>query len=133
MTALAAALWLALVPQDEAKLKESWPKLVDAWKAVEGYKPAPEAGPLDDEYLKVVAKIHGAFEAAGLFVAEGEYLPQAMKAFVKCRARGLSPAAARYLDNRIAVIRRVRVAGGAPGVWESGTPTDSDPMGALLN
>jgi hypothetical protein len=90
MTALAAVLIAALVPQDEPRLKEAWPKLSEAWKAIEAYKPDPEAGALDDGYLKVVAKLHGAFEAAGLFGPEGEYLPQAVKAFVRAKARTLS-------------------------------------------
>ena len=71
MIALAAALVAALVPQDEARLKEAWPKMAEAWKAVEEYKAPPDAGPLDDEYLKVIAKVHAAFEGAGLFAPEG--------------------------------------------------------------
>ena len=127
------ALLVAFVPQDETKLKESWPKLVEAWKAVEAYKPAPENGPLDDEYLKVAAKLHGAFESAGLFAADGEYLPQAVKAFVKFRARALAPAAPQSALNRGMVIRRIRVAGAAPGVVESEPQTDGNPMATLLN
>jgi hypothetical protein len=127
------ALLVAFAPQDEAKLKESWPKLVEAWKAVEAYKPAPENGPLDDEYLKVAAKLHGAFESAGLFAADGEYLPQAVKAFVKFRARALAPAAPQNALNRGMVIRRIRVAGAAPGVVESEPQADGNPMATLLN
>ncbi len=134
MTALAAALLVAFVPQDEARLKEAWPKLVEAWKAVEAYKPAPENGPLDDEYLKVAAKLHGAFESAGLFAADGEYLPQAVKAFVKFRARALAPASAQGGLTRMAMIRRIRVgAGGAPGVQEPEAQADGNPMATLLN
>jgi hypothetical protein len=127
------ALLVAVVPQDEAKLKEAWPKLVEAWKAVEAYKPAPENGPLDDEYLKVAAKLHGAFESAGLFAADGEYLPQAVKAFVKFRARALAPASPQSALNRGMVIRRIRVAGAAPGVFESEPQADGNPMATLLN
>ncbi|HZN62062.1 MAG TPA: hypothetical protein VFC90_06620 [Planctomycetota bacterium] len=136
MTLAAAALLVAIVPQDEARLKESWPKLVEAWKGVEEYKPAPDAGPLDDEYLKVVAKMNGAFEAAGVYAAEGEYLPHAVKAFIKCRGRGLSAAGSSDPWNRTVIVRRKLVrmagAGGAPGGFDSGAPADSDPMGALL-
>src|SRR5262245_43311182 len=113
MSTLAVALIVALVPQDEARLKESWPKLVEAWKAADEYKPSPEAGPLDDEMLKAAGKIHQAFEAAGLFAPEGEYLPQAMKAFIKQRARTLAPAAADPWGRVMAIRGRLRVM--APG------------------
>ena len=69
MVTLAAAVLVALVPQDEGRLKESWPKLVEAWKAVEAYKAPAEPGLLDDELLKVAAKLHAAFDSAGLFSA----------------------------------------------------------------
>ena len=132
MTALAVAILVALVPQDEAKLKESWPKVVEAWKAVETYKPAPDAGPLDDEYLKATAKLHAAFEAAGLFATDGEYLPQAVKAFIKYRSRALWPAGDSTPWHRGALIRRIRVGVGGPGVQEA-EAGDADPLGALLN
>ncbi len=134
MIHLLAALLAALVPQDEARLKESWPKLVDAWKAVEAYKPPPDAGPLEDDYLKVMAKLHAAFEGAGLFAAEGEYLPQAVKAFVKQRARALAPAGGGVFNNRAGAvfIRRIRVAGAGPGGFEAPASVEGDPMGALL-
>jgi hypothetical protein len=131
MTALAAALLVAFVPQDEAKLKESWPKLVEVWKAVEAYKSAPENGPLDDEYLKVAAKLHGAFESAGLYAADGEYLPQAVKTFVKFRARALAPASAQNGQFRTALIRRIRV--GAGGALTEEPQADANPMATLLN
>jgi hypothetical protein len=131
MTTFAVALLLAFVPQDEARLKESWPKLVDAWKAVDAYKPSAEAGPIDDEFLKVAAKLHASFDAAGLYAADGEYLPQAMKAFLKARARSLMPAVSNPWGNRM-VFRRVRVAGGGGGAFlEAGTP-EGDPLNALL-
>lgn len=129
MSALAAALLIALVPQDEAPLKESWPKLVEAWKAVEAYKTPAEPGLLDDEFLKVAAKLHAAFEAAGLYAPEGEYLPQALKAFVKIRARGISQG---NFGLRVAGIRRIRMAAPGGGAFESGGPAEADPMGALL-
>ena len=132
MIALVASLVAGLVPQDEARLKEAWPKLAEAWKAVEEYKAPPDAGPLDDEYLKIVARIHAAFESAGLFATDGEYLPQAIKAFVKLRARGLAPANLTDPWNRVVVLRRrIRAAGGAPGALEAAIG-DGDPMGALL-
>ena len=86
MIALAAALLLAPV-QDESKLKDAWPKLVDAWKAVDVYQAAPSADGGDD-FLKTAGRIHEAFEAAGLYGSEGEYIPQAVKMFVKARVRG---------------------------------------------
>lgn len=133
MFTLVTAVLVALVPQDEGRLKESWPKLVDAWKAVEAYKPAPEAGPLDDEYLKVLAKLHGAFESSGLFAAEGEYLPRAVKAFIKCRARNLTPGGFSVNNGGAIIMRRVRVAGGGGGAFEVNGNPDADPMGALLS
>jgi hypothetical protein len=86
MIALAAAMLLAL-PQDESKLREAWPKLAEAWKAIETFQTssAAESG---DEFLKAAGKLHGAFEAAGLYATEGEYVPLALKAFIKSRARG---------------------------------------------
>src|SRR5262245_56146089 len=86
MIALAAALLLAS-PQDESRLKEAWPKLVEAWKSAEAYQASPGADG-DDEILKTAGKIHEAFESAGLYVAEGEYVPLAIKAFIKARFRG---------------------------------------------
>ena len=126
MTFLAAAVFALVVPQDEPKLKEAWPKLAEAWKAVEEYKPTPEAGTLDDAFLAVAAKLHGAFEAAGLFGTDGEYLPQALKALVKARARSVLPAAPTWANRALMVRRRVAAGGG----WE--VTTDADPLGTLL-
>jgi hypothetical protein len=128
MTALAAALLVALVPQDEARLKESWPKLVEAWKAVEACKAPAETAMLDDELLKVAAKLHAAFDAAGLFAAESEYLPQAVKALIKIRTRSILPAASTSVGQRFAA-RVLRM--GAGGGFEV-SPADANPMGALL-
>src|SRR5262245_60854815 len=105
MMTLVAALLVAFVPQDEARLKESWPKLVDAWKSVDAYKPSPETGPIDDEFLKVAAKLHAAFDAAGLYATEGEYLPQAVKALLKSRARSILPSGGAWFNARTALIR----------------------------
>jgi hypothetical protein len=132
MSALAAAAAIVLcVPQDEARLKEAWPKLAEAWKAVEAYRPAPEAGMLDDEVLKIAAKLHSAFEAAGLFATEGEYLPQAVKALVKIKARAILPAGQGLWSARAGLVRalRVRAAGGG---FEAVSGVDADPLGALL-
>jgi len=89
MTALAAALLAALVPQvqGEDRLKEAWPKLAEAWKAVETFQATPTADG-SDELLKAAGKLHEAFEAAGLYGTEGEYLPLALKTFIKARFRG---------------------------------------------
>ena len=133
MTFLAAALIVALVPQDEARLKESWPKLVEAWKAADEYKPTPEGVLLDDEALKVAGKIHQAFEAAGLFAAEGEYLPQAIKAFIKQRARALAPASADPWGRVMAIRGRLRVMAAGGGVEPQAPTVETDPMGAFLN
>ena len=86
MSALAALLIAAFVPQDEARLKEAWPKLAEAWKSLE---PVPQAAGVDpvDSFLSMSAKLHDAFEAAGLFALNGEYVPQAFKAFIKSRVR----------------------------------------------
>jgi hypothetical protein len=128
MVALAAALLVAFVPQDESRLKEGWPTLVEVWKAVEAYKPAADAGPLDDEYLKLMGRIHGAFESAGLYSAEGEYLPQAMKAFVKTRARDLAGTGA--YSNRAQWFRAARIRIVAAGA--DSAPAETDPMNSLL-
>lgn len=128
MIIVAAVLLAALVPQDEARLKESWPKLADAWKALEAYKPAPEQGGLDDEFLKVAAKLHAAFEGAGLFGTEGEYLPLAVKALVKIKARALVPSSNPF-GRQIAFVRKVAAGGG--GGFEFST-TEGDPLAALV-
>jgi len=86
MIALAAALLLA-PPQDESRLKEAWPKLVEAWKLAEAYPAAPGADG-GDEYLKAAGKLHEAFESAGLYIPGGEYVPLAVKTFIKARFRG---------------------------------------------
>ncbi|HEU4339382.1 MAG TPA: hypothetical protein VFS19_04880 [Planctomycetota bacterium] len=131
---LAVALLAALVPQDEGRLKESWPKLVEAWKAVEAYKqPGEGAGMLDDELLKLAAKLHGAFDAAGLYAAEGEYLPQAVKAFMKMRARSVFPAGGHSFNGRVAFARAIRIAGAPGGGFEAVPTVDTNPLGSLLN
>jgi len=127
MMTLVAALLFGMAPQDEARLKEAWPKLTEVWKAVDAYKPSPEAGALDDEFLKVAAKLNEAFEAAGLFAPEGEYLPRAMKAFVKIKAHAILPAGQGLFAAQV-FVRRMRLgAGGALEAVES-----SDPLAALL-
>lgn len=130
MTTLAAALILALVPQDEARLKENWSKLQEAWKAVEAYKPPAEAALFDDELLKTAAKLHGAFEAAGLYTKDGEYLPQAVKALVKIKSRQLFPGAGsnRFGAGR-AIVRVIR--GGGGGGPEEST-VEGDPLAKLI-
>jgi hypothetical protein len=94
---------------------------------VETYKAAPEAGPLDDEFLKVAAKLHSAFESAGLLATEGEYLAQAVKALVKVKARHLLPGVATP-GNGFAV-RKIRLAGGGVAQIHGDA---SDPLGSLV-
>jgi hypothetical protein len=133
MMTFAAALLFAL--QDEARLKDAWPKLADAWKAVDAYKAPAGGSELDDEFLKTAGKLRDAFEAAGLFTEEGEYLPMALKAFVKARGRALAPSGGNDFFRGGRVIRRVRVAGmggGAPGQPEGAPSVESDPMGAFM-
>jgi len=132
MMILAAALLFAL--QDEARLKEAWPKLADAWKAVSEYKAPQGAAVLDDEFLKVVGKVRDGFEAAGFFTEEGEYLPFALKSFVKARGRALAPTGGSDLFRGAMIIRRIRVGapGGAPGQPDAAPAIEGDPMGALL-
>jgi len=104
MMTLAAALLFAL--QDESRLKEAWPKLADAWKAVDAYKAQPARGEFDDEYIKLVGKLHDAFEKGGLYDSGGEYAPLAVKAFVKIKMRGLAPSNAFWdARARVAVLR----------------------------
>ena len=86
MIALAATLLLALQVQEEDRLQAAWPKLVEAWKAAEAFKPAPDTDGVD-EFLKLAGKLHGAFEAADLYDSGGEYIPRAFKAFIKTRFR----------------------------------------------
>jgi hypothetical protein len=123
MMTIAAALLFAV--QDEGRLKESWPKLVDAWKTVEAYKAQPARAELDDEYIKLMGRLHDAFEAGGLYDAGGEYAPLAVKAFVKARARGLAPSNAGMLDFR-AKVAFVRRAG------QGGEVVSGDPMTTFL-
>jgi len=104
MTALALSLLAALVPQaqGEDRLKEAWPKLVEAWKAVDTFLATPPADG-SDEFLKTAAKVHEAFEAADFYRAEGEYVPLALKSFLRRRARVLFPGQSRsvfYADAR---------------------------------
>jgi hypothetical protein len=121
---------LLALPRDEAKLKG----LAEARRGVTvgPHHKAPEAGPLDDEYLKVIAKLHAAFDSSGLLAGEGEYLPHAVKAFIKVRARSLSPGAVNVFNGGALAFRRIRMAGPGGGVFESGATPEGDPMGALL-
>jgi len=117
MVTLAAALLFAL--QDESRLKEAWPNLADAWKAVDAYKAQPARGEFDDEYIKLVGKLHDAFDKGGLYDAAGEYAPLAVKAFVKIKMRGLAQTNHFWGDARarVAVFRagqRAEFAGGDP-------------------
>jgi len=113
MTALAAALLVAFVPQDEARLKEAWPKLAEAWKAIESYKPTPAAAGLDDEFLKVAGKLHEAFESGGLYGTEGEYVPQAFKNFMRARARGLIGGGSSYAATKSVALAEYQYGSGA--------------------
>jgi hypothetical protein len=117
MILIAAALLMLPQVQDDDRLKTAWPKLVDAWKAAEAFQatPAPDGG---DEFLKAAGKLHAAFEAAGLYEMEGgEYVPRAVKAFIKTRFRWLQP-------SRPGAIR-------FEATWVGGQPVD--PMKAFLD
>ena len=74
-----------------------------------------------------------AFEAAGLFAAEGEYLPQAMKAFIKQRAASLAPASIDPGNRGLAFRGRVRIMAAGGGAEPQGPTVETDPMGTLLN
>lgn len=87
MIALAAALLIVPQVQEEDRLKDAWPKLVEAWKSYDAFQAAP-ASDGGDELLKTAGKLHQAFEAAGLYGSEGEYVPLAFKTFIKSRFRG---------------------------------------------
>ena len=93
-----AVLVFTLVPQDESRLKEAWPKLAEAWKTVEAS--APDSTEDGDAIIKTAAKLHDAFESAGLFAPDGDYVSQAFKTFIRRRAAagmgaGLAPGQAR--------------------------------------
>ncbi len=72
--------------QDENRLRDAWPKLVDAWRAVDQQK--PDADALSDERLKLMNKVHAAFEAAGWLDAQPEFTPAALKQLFKLRQGG---------------------------------------------
>ena len=92
MGMLAAVLLVVAPIQDESRLREAWPKLVEAWKASEGYKAEP-LNEWEDAYLQVSAKVHAGFDAAGLFAAGGEYAPRAIKELIRLKVRTLVPGA----------------------------------------
>jgi len=100
---------------------------VEAWKAVDAYKAPAESTGLDDEFLKVAAKLNGAFEASGLFAADGEYLPRAIKAFVKIKARAILPSGQGLFPAQV-FLRRMRL--GAGGALEA--VADADPLATLM-
>lgn len=133
MIALAAAVLLGLPLQDEGRLKQGWPKLVEAWKAVSEHQPSLGTAELDDESLKAAGKLQDAFDAAGLFTEEGEYLPLALKHFLKIRARGLGPSGGKAFIRGGLVVRLRINAGAAPARPEGSPSVEADPMGALLD
>ncbi|HEY3225616.1 MAG TPA: hypothetical protein VGK61_01315 [Planctomycetota bacterium] len=115
MMTLAAALLFGMVPQDEARLRDAWPKLAETWKSIESYKPSSGTGELDDEFLKVAGKLHEAFEAGGLYGSEGEYVPAALKNFIKARTRGLVAGGSPHAMNRAAGLADFQFGYGAGG------------------
>src|SRR5262245_3866513 len=68
---------------DDNRVRDAWPKLVEAWKALGDHKPGDNA--LDDDSLKVMSKVHDAFQAAGFFEPSTEYAPSALKQLFKLR------------------------------------------------
>lgn len=90
MIAIAAAVLFALPAQEEDKLKEAWPKLVEAWRSVEEHKPS-ETGTFDDNLIRAMGKLHDAFEAAGMFQEHPSYETAALKHLCKLGAKNLFP------------------------------------------
>lgn len=128
------ALLTALVPQDETRLKEGWPQVVDAWKAIEALKPALEGDSFDDEIIKILAKTHAAFEAAGLTGPEGEYAPRALKQLIKARVVNRSGGLFLPEDFRVRArtLARQLARRRGPGVAGESASHDAGPVGTLV-
>lgn len=76
----AALLFLLCAQDDESRLREAWPKLVEAWQALETYDGAKE-GEWQDGLLPVMGKVHAAFEAAGFLDPDAGFEVAALKRF----------------------------------------------------
>lgn len=86
MVALVAVLVLGQVADDEQRLREAWPKLVDAWQALETYDGSKSEG-WQEGLLPVMGRVDAAFEAAGFFESEAGFEVAALKHFFGDRYR----------------------------------------------
>lgn len=91
MPALAALLALALSFQDDARLREAWPKLQECWKALDAAKPEP-TGRLTDDLLKALGRLDAAVEAAGLRDGNASFVSGALRHLLIQRGQRLLPA-----------------------------------------
>jgi hypothetical protein len=88
MLTLAASLIAALPQAETDKLKEAWPKVVEAWRAMDTYKAEKEE--LSDDFLKLMGRLHDAFSAAGMLDG-ADFEAGALKRLFKLRAARLLP------------------------------------------
>lgn len=84
MVALVAVLVLGQAADDEQRLRESWPKLVEAWKAMEAWNGGKSAD-LSEGFVRTLGTVHAAFEAAGFYAEEPGYEVAALKRFFLSR------------------------------------------------
>lgn len=111
MTALAAVLAMFCSFQEEARLREAWPKLQECWKALDAAKPEPSAR-LTDDVLKALGRLDAAFEAAGLRDANAPFVSGALRHLLLQRGQRLLPAQNAALTYWVVAGARGRMADG---------------------
>lgn len=135
MIALAALIVvLAPLPQDEGRLKEAWPGLVEAWKSLDAHK-AADSDPMSDDNLRLLGKVHKAFEAAGFMESAPGFGSGSLKQFIRLRGEKALGGASNSSSRRF---HAVEGGGGVILEWHEGgelgvrRKSDGAPLDKLL-
>jgi hypothetical protein len=108
-TAAPVAITPVITPamtQDENRVRQAWPKLTDAWRAIDQIK-ADDSDPMSDEHLKAMNKIHAAFQAAGWLDTQPEYAPGALKQLFKLR-QSSEPVRKQKTQQLVAAVQKLK-------------------------
>jgi len=83
-TAAAFVVWFACQESPD-RLRDAWPKLIEAWRAMEACR--EEESPLDDPMIRALRSVSSAFEVAGFLNADLEFESAALKQLFAARYR----------------------------------------------